>query len=275
MQFIESLALSIAKEHMQMPLPGTMGASFSGGADVIKFFKAYKSLSSCTGTDPAAKETIGTLLYCCSEMVQETIRLMNWYFRTGSVLLKEEIEDAFCDANSRVWMYTKSYLERLCHDQRDHGQASPKAVILAYDNISCIMIKTGALMEHSWVEMLLGALPTNLSANTITRLEPHPRYPSTLKYEIPRQHILYKCSTTDAHPLLDWDGMSLAPGVSPYSIPAGVPLPQMPVVVNRQAIPSKEILAPAEATEETPIVKSINDIKIEMENILTGGFRRC
>jgi hypothetical protein len=54
------LALAIAKEKKQMPLPGTMGAPVFGGADVTKFIEAYESLSSRTGTDPAAEDVIAT-----------------------------------------------------------------------------------------------------------------------------------------------------------------------------------------------------------------------
>ena len=43
-----------------MPLPGTMGAPVSGGADVTKFVKVYESLSSRTRTDPVAEDVTAT-----------------------------------------------------------------------------------------------------------------------------------------------------------------------------------------------------------------------
>jgi hypothetical protein len=63
------LALAIAKEKKQMPLPCTMGAPVFGRADVTKFIQAYESLSSRTGTDPAAQDVIVTFLYYCSEVI--------------------------------------------------------------------------------------------------------------------------------------------------------------------------------------------------------------
>lgn len=70
-QFIGSLALTIAKEMKEMPLLGTMGAPVIGGADVPKFIEAYESLSSHTGTNPAADDVMATLQYYSSEMIQK------------------------------------------------------------------------------------------------------------------------------------------------------------------------------------------------------------
>jgi hypothetical protein len=231
------LALAIAKEKRQMPLPGTMGAPVFRGADVTKFIEAYESLSSRTGTDPAAEDVIATFPYYCSETIQETIKMMSGYLKKDWELLKEELKDAFRHADSRVYMYTRSYLERLCKDQRERGNVGLKAFILAYDNISRIMIDKGALAEYSQVEMLLGALPRNLRAKAVMKLELDPRDPSTFKYDKLRKHVLDKCVTADALALLDSEGARTAPGVSPYSVPAGVPHPQMPVVINfRQSL---------------------------------------
>jgi hypothetical protein len=60
----------------------------------------------------------------------------------------------------------------------------------------------------------------------------------------------------------------MAPGVSPYLIPAGVSHPQMPVVVNLPAIFNAETLTPAQATEEFPIAKAENTIDRKMDNIM-------
>ena len=99
-----------------MPLPSTMGAPVFGGEDITKFIEAYESLSSCTGTDPAAEYDLATFPYYCSEAIQETIKMMNGYLRKDWVQLKEELKDAFRHADSRVYMFTRSYLERLCRD---------------------------------------------------------------------------------------------------------------------------------------------------------------
>jgi len=44
--------------------------------------------------------------------------MMNGYVKKDWELLKEELKDAFRHADSRVYMYTRSYLERLCRDHR-------------------------------------------------------------------------------------------------------------------------------------------------------------
>jgi len=166
-----------------MPLPGTMGAPVFGGADVTKCIEAYGSLSSRTGTNPAADDVIATFPYYCSETIQEMIKMMNGYLMKEWVQLKEELQDAFRHADSRVYMYMRSYLERLCRDQLERGNVGLKAFILAYDNISRIMISKGAFAEYSQVEMLLGALPRDLRAKAVMKLELDPRDPSTFKYD--------------------------------------------------------------------------------------------
>jgi hypothetical protein len=176
------LALAIAKEKKQMPLPGTMGAPVFGGAHVTKFIEAYESLSSRTETDPAAEDVIATFPYYCSETIQETMKMMNGYLTKDWVQLKEELKDAFWHADSRVYMYTRSYLERLCRDQLERGKVGLKVFILAYDNISRIKISKGAVAEYSQVEMLLEALPRDLRAKAVMKLELDPRDPSMFKY---------------------------------------------------------------------------------------------
>jgi hypothetical protein len=262
------LALAIAKEKKQMPLPGTMGAPVFRGADVTKFIKAYESLSSRTRTDPAAEHVIATFPYYCLETIQETIKMMNGYLTKDWVQLKEELKHAFRHADSRVYINTRSYLERLFHNQLERGNVGLAAIILTYDNISRIMISKGALAEYSQVEMLLGALLRDFRATAVMKLELDPREPATFKYNKLRQHVLNKCATADGLALLNSEGARTAPGVSPYSIPAGVPLPQMPVLVNHPAIPNEETPAPAQATEESPIAKAENTIDTKMDNMM-------
>jgi hypothetical protein len=91
-----------------------LGAPVFGGADVTKLIVVYESLSSRTGTDPAAEDVIATFPYYCSETIQETIKMMSRYLTKDWVQLKEELKDAFWHANIRVYMYMRSYLERLC-----------------------------------------------------------------------------------------------------------------------------------------------------------------
>jgi len=52
-------------------------------------------------------------------------------------------------------MYILSHWEQLCNVQQELGNVGLKACIFAYDNISRIMIKKGALGEYSQVEMVL------------------------------------------------------------------------------------------------------------------------
>jgi len=60
----------------------------------------------------------------------------------------------------------------------------------------------------------------------------------------------------------------MAPGVSPYSIPAGVPPLQMAVVGNLPAIPTEASFVPAQATEEIPIPKAESTIHTKMNNMM-------
>jgi len=178
-QLIESLALAIAKEKKEIPLPGTMGTPVFGGADITKPIKAYESISSRTVTDLAADDDIAMFPYYCSETIQETIKMMNGYLRKDWMQLKEELKDAIRHANSRVHMYTRLYSERWGRDQLKRGNLGLKAFIRAYDNISCILINKGALAEYSLVELLLDALPRDLRTKAVMILEQDPRDPTT------------------------------------------------------------------------------------------------
>jgi len=62
-----------------MPLPGTMGATVFGGADVTKFIEANNSLPSCTRTNPLTKDVITTIPYLCTEPILETIKMIDGY----------------------------------------------------------------------------------------------------------------------------------------------------------------------------------------------------
>jgi len=71
--------------------------------------------------------------------------MLSWYFKKDWELPKEELKDALRHANSRVNIYMSLYLEWLCKDQLESGNIGLKAIILAYDIISNIMINMGAL----------------------------------------------------------------------------------------------------------------------------------
>jgi hypothetical protein len=56
-----------------------------------------------------------------------------------------------------------------------------------------------------------------------------------------------------------------AVGVSPYSLPSGVPLPELPVVVNLSAIPTEKSLVRVPATVEIPIAEATFTMGTQME----------
>jgi len=116
--------------------------------------------------------------------------------------------------------------------------------------------------------MLLGALPRELSAKVVMELDLDPGDPSTFKGGKLQKHVLDICATADALALLDSERARTVPGVSHYSIPAGVRLPHMPVVGNLPAIPNEETLAPAQAIEEIPIAKAENTIDTKMDKMM-------
>jgi len=132
------------------------------------------------------------------------------------------------------------------------------------------MINQGALAKYPQVEMLLGALPRYLKANAVMKLEVDLRNPSTFKYNKPQKSILDQCGTTNA-PALAFvysEAACAAPGVCPYSIEAGVPLLQMPEIVNLPEISKKETPAPAQAMEETRNARGENTIEIMIDNLM-------
>jgi hypothetical protein len=116
--------------------------------------------------------------------------------------------------------------------------------------------------------MVLGALPRDLRAKAARKLKEDPRDLSTFKYDKLQKHVLNKRATADALALLDSEAACTAPVFSPYSFPAEVPLPHMPVVANLPAIPNEETPAPAQAMEEIPIAKAENTIDTKMDNMM-------
>jgi len=190
--------------------------------------------------------------------------MFNEYLKMDLVQLNEDLKDTFQHTDSRSYMYTRSYLQRLCKDQLEGGNVSLKAFILAYDNISSIMLTKGALAEYSQVEMILAAHPRDLRAKAVMKLQLDPRDPLTFKYDKLSMHDLEKCATTNSLTMLDLDGARTAPVVTPYFIPAGVLLPHMPVVVYCPAIPNKGTPVPVQAMEEIPITGAKNMINVKM-----------
>jgi len=112
-------------------------------------------------------------------------------------------------------------------------------MIRAYDNISPIMIYMGAMAGYLQLEMLLGALPRIIIAKVVINIDRDPRDPLTSKYHTLRKHDPKTCLSANTVALLYSEGAHMAPGVCPYSLPAGVPLPQMPVELHVLAFASE------------------------------------
>jgi len=116
--------------------------------------------------------------------------------------------------------------------------------------------------------MLLGALLWDVTVKAAVNVERDSREPGIVIYDTLGKHVLQKSVTASTLAKLDLDEAHTAPGVSPYSLLAGVPLPQMPVVVNIPAFPSEETLTPVLATKELPIAKADNTIHTDIDNMM-------
>jgi hypothetical protein len=169
---------------------------------------------------------------------------MNEFLRKDMMQFKEEVKDTFRHTDSRVYMHTSSHLEQVCREAQDQWNVGLKAIILAYENISHIIIHKGVFVDYSLVSMLLGGLRRDSTAKVVIKLDRDPREPLTVKDGQVRNAVVDKCATADAHAILDSEAALTALGVSPASIPAGVLLMQMPAVVNLLAISHDETQAP-------------------------------
>jgi hypothetical protein len=124
------------------------------------------------------------------------------------------------------------YLERLCKDQHKRGNVGLKAFILANDNISRAMATNGTLYKFALVETLLGALSKDRKAKAIVKIKLDPWEHETFNYDSLHKYIHDKCLTAAALALLEANTTHTTLGVLAYSIPTGVPLPQMPSVTS-------------------------------------------
>jgi len=138
----------------------------------------------------------------------------------------------------------RSYLECLFKDLLEPGKVRLTACILTNNHTSHIMIKMGVLAEYTQVEMLLGAIPHNMRVTVLMKLKLRCRNPSILTYVNILKYVLNTSVTGNAVALIVMEGACSATEVSPYSVPAGVPHTQWPVVMNLPAIPSVEIPSP-------------------------------
>jgi hypothetical protein len=72
---------------------------------------------------------------------------MNGYVRKDWEQLKIELKDAFGHTKRRVYMYMRLYPGKLCYDQQERRHIRLKANIIAYDNISRILMDKGFLAK--------------------------------------------------------------------------------------------------------------------------------
>ena len=84
-QFIESLALAIARDNCQMPLPETMVAPVFRVVDDTMFTEAYRSNLSPTGSEPVAQNVIPIFVYYCSATVRKIFNGINRYLRMTGI----------------------------------------------------------------------------------------------------------------------------------------------------------------------------------------------
>jgi len=268
---MEFFTVTIGKGRKQIPLPGTMGTPDFGGVEFSKFIVANECLTPHTGTDLAAEDVIRSIPYYCSETIKETIKMMSGSVTKDWKQLHGELNDAYCQADSCINIYTRSYLEQLSKYQLEYEKISLKAIIITYDNISHIMINMEAFTEYTQLEILRRALGRDFRSKVVLKHEYYPRDHTMLEYDQLLKHVLDNCATNIPLAHLDSERAQTSPGVSPYSIPAPVPLLQMPVVVNHATIPSEETPAPVQATDEIPIAITENSIDTKMDNMVNAS----
>ena len=148
---------NLAKE--RMPLPGTLGAPRFDSADVTRFLEIYESIARRTGTNPDQEDVVDIFPYYCAADLQETVKMMSGYNDRDWPVLKTQLKDRFRHSDSRVFMYTQTFLAKLCQEQRNRGDVGLKAFVMTYDNVSRTMFVNGSLAEYTRVESLMKALP--------------------------------------------------------------------------------------------------------------------
>jgi hypothetical protein len=78
---MESLALAITRDEMQMPLPGPIGTPGFRGPEVTNFIEVYEWLASGAGINRAAVDVIAMFPHYRSGMIHKTIRMRTGYLR--------------------------------------------------------------------------------------------------------------------------------------------------------------------------------------------------
>ena len=148
---------NLAKERMH--LPGTLGAHRFDSTDVTRFLEIYESIVRRTGTNPDQEDVVNIFPYYCAADLQETVKIMSRYNDRDWPVLKTQLKDRFHHSDSRVFMYTQTFLAKLCQEQRNRGDVGLKAFVMTYDNVSRTMFVNGSLAEYTRVESLMKALP--------------------------------------------------------------------------------------------------------------------
>ena len=164
---------NLAKE--QMPLPRTLGAPRFNGVDVTRFLTLYKSISCRTGTNPDQEDIVDIFPYYCAADLQKMVKMISGYNDHDWPILKTQLKDRFCHSDSRVFMYTQTFLAKLCQDQRNRGDVGLKAFVMTYDNVSSTRFVNGSLAEYTRAGSLMTVLPRSLKATAVVRLDSDPQ----------------------------------------------------------------------------------------------------
>jgi hypothetical protein len=154
-----------------MPLLVTMGAPVVRAEDDTIINEVYESLTTQSGNDPKVDDVIAKWPYYLSKTLQETVIIMNDLLKKDLMQFKEEVKDTFRHTDSQVYMHTDSHLEQVCRETQDQWNVSLKAIILAYENISHIIIHKGVFVDYSLVSMLFGGLRRDSTAKVVIKLD--------------------------------------------------------------------------------------------------------
>jgi hypothetical protein len=93
------------------------------------------------------------------------------------------------------------------------------------------------------------------------------RDPSKFKYDSDHKHVLTNWVSTTTRTLLDSNGECLRQGEFPYSLLAGVPYTQNPVILNIPVASNGESLAPVQAAAEMLGSKARNTVATRTDNV--------
>ena len=101
----------------QIPLPGTLSAPRIDDADFTRFLEIYESIARHTGINPDQDDVVDIFPYYCAADLQETVEIMSGYNDRDWPVLNTQRKDHFRHSDSRVFIYTQTFLAKLCQEQ--------------------------------------------------------------------------------------------------------------------------------------------------------------